>query len=80
MIPLMKVKKIIVTFFGIMQEVIGVLAIVFAYALYYNLLDVRVGLNIPEKHVSFYLLLLFIFGFISIVSGFFLIHERLKLP
>jgi len=74
----MKIRKTIVTFFGIMQEVIGVLAISFAYILYFNLLDVRVSLNIPVEHVSFYLLLLFIFGFISIISGFFLIHERLE--
>jgi hypothetical protein len=74
----MKIRKITATFFGIMQEVIGVLAISFAYILYYNFLDVQVSLNIPEKHVPFYLLLLFIFGFISIISGFFLIHERLE--
>ena len=74
----MKIRKTIVTFFGIMQEVIGVLAISFAYILYFNLLDVRVSLNIPVEHVSFYLLFLFIFGFISIISGFFLIHERLE--
>lgn len=74
----MKVRKPVVTFFGIAQEVIGVLAILFAYILYYNFLDVRVALNIPEEHVSLYLLLLYILGFISIVSGSFLIHERLE--
>jgi len=74
----MKIRKTIVTFFGIMQEVLGVLAISFAYILYFNLLNVRVSLNIPVEHVSFYFLLLFIFGFISIISGLFLIHERLE--
>jgi len=74
----MKIRKIIVTFFGIMQEVIGIATISFAYILYYNFLGVQVSLNIPEQHVPFYLLLLFIFGFISIISGFFLLHERIE--
>jgi hypothetical protein len=74
----MKIRKIVVTFFGIMQEGIGITAISFAYMLYHNFLDVQVSLNMPEQHVPFYLLLLFIFGFISIISGFFLIHERIE--
>lgn len=68
----MKIRKFVVTFFGVTQEVIGALAIVFAYVVYYNL-------EIPLEHVSVYLLLLFVFGFISILSGFFLIREGLEL-
>lgn len=75
----MKIRKLVVTFFGVTQEVIGALAIVFAYVLYYNILDIRTNLEIPLEHVSVYLLLLFVFGFISILSGFFLIRERLEL-
>lgn len=75
----MKIRKFVVTFFGVTQEVIGALAIVFAYVLYYNILDIRTNLEIPLEHVSVYLLLLFVFGFISILSGFFLIRERLEL-
>jgi len=75
----MKVRKFIVTFFGVTQEVIGALAIVFAYVLYYNILHIRANLEILPEHVSVYLLLLFVFGFISILNGFFLIHERLEL-
>ncbi len=75
----MKIRKFVVTFFGVTQEVIGALAIVFAYVLYYNILDIRANLEIPLEHVSVYLLLLFVFGFISILSGFFLIRKRLEL-
>lgn len=75
----MKIRKFVVTFFGVTQEVIGALAIVFAYVLYYNILDIRTNLEILLEHVSVYLLLLFVFGFISILSGFFLIRERLEL-
>lgn len=75
----MKVIKFVVTLFGIMQEVIGTIVIIFAYVLYYNVLNIRANLEIPFDYVSVYLLLLFTFGFISILSGFFLIRERLEL-
>ncbi len=75
----MRIRKFVVTFFGVTQEAIGALAIVFAYVLYYNILDIRTNLEIPLEHVPVYLLLLFVFGFISILSGFFLIRERLEL-
>jgi hypothetical protein len=75
----MKVRKFVVTFFGVTQEVVGVLAIVFAYVLYYNLLHIRTNSQIPLEHVSIYLLLLFVFGFVSILNGFFLLRERVEL-
>ena len=75
----MNLRKIAVTFFGVTQEVIGVLAVVFAYALYYNILDVRADLGIFSEHVSIYLFLLFAFGSVSILSGLFLLHQRLEL-
>jgi hypothetical protein len=75
----MKVRKSVVTFFGVTQEVIGVLAIVFAYVLHYNILYIRTNSGIPLEHVSIYLLLLFVFGFVSILNGFFLLRERVEL-
>ena len=75
----MKVRKSVVTFFGLMQEVIGVLAIVFAYVFYYNILNIRINSGIPLEHVSIYLLLLFVFGFVYILNGFFLLRERVEL-
>ena len=75
----MKVRKSVVTFFGVTQEVIGVLAIVFAYVFYYNILNIRINSGIPLEHVSIYVLLLFVFGFVSILNGFFLLRERVEL-
>lgn len=66
-------------FVGATQEAIGVLTIVFSYILYYDLFGLQTWLNIPPEHVSLYvsiyLLLLFVFGFVSIISGFFLLRE-----
>jgi hypothetical protein len=75
----MNVRKNVAMFFGITQGVIGVFAIVFACVLYYNILDTRINLEIPFEQVSVYILILFVFGFVSILSGLVLIRERLEL-
>lgn len=75
----MNLRRLSVTFFGVAQEVIGVLAVIFAYVLYFNILDVRADLGIRSGHVSIYLLLIFVFGFVSILSGLFLLHQRVEL-
>ncbi|UCG45070.1 MAG: hypothetical protein JSV58_06795 [Candidatus Bathyarchaeota archaeon] len=74
----MKFKRIAVTFFGIVQEIMGVLAVVFAYILYYNVLEVRANLGLLPENVSIYLLLLFVFGFVSFINGLFLFYQRLE--
>ena len=78
MISPMKGRKLLTGFIGAIQEAIGVLAIAFCYVLYYNLFDVLNWLNIAAEHVAFYMLILSVFGFVSMVSGFFLIHELLE--
>jgi len=62
---------------GLVQSVIGSLATVFAYLLYYNFLDVQTVLNVPQKDVVLYMLVLIVFGLLSIISGLFLLsgHE-----
>jgi len=74
----MKGRKLIIGFVGVTQEVIGALAIVFCCILYYDLFDVRIWLDISSGHVFFYLLLFSVFGFVSITSGLFLLHELLQ--
>ena len=75
----MKIRKLLAIFLGITQEAIGALSIIFAYVLYYNILEIQANLKILSEHIPIYLLLLFVFGFISILSGFFLIREGLEL-
>jgi len=74
----MKGRKLISGFIGVTQEAIGVLTIVFCYVLYYNLFDALNWLNIAAEHVALYVLILSVFGFVSIISGFFLIRELLE--
>jgi len=74
----MGLRRILTTIVGIVQSVIGALAIIFAYMLYHNFFNVRGFLDILGENVPVYMLFLFIFGFVSIISGLFLIHERLE--
>lgn len=72
----MGLRRILAVVVGSLQAAIGVLAVIFTYVLYHNFFDVQSLMNISEN-VPVYMLLLFVFGFVSIISGLFLIHERL---
>lgn len=63
--------------FGLAQSFIGSLTTVFAYLLYYNFIDVQTVLDVPQKDVVLYMLVLIVFGLLSIISGLFLLsgHE-----
>ena len=71
----MEVRKIVSKVVGVAQSGIGVLAIIFGYILYYNLFDIQGMLNVSAQTAPLYILLLFIFGLLSVISGFFLIYE-----
>ena len=62
-------------FVGATQEAVGVLTIAFSYILHSNLFNVQTWLKVPEEEVSLYLVPFFVFGFVSIISGFFLLRE-----
>ncbi len=74
----MGVKRILVAIVGIAQGAIGVLAGVLAGFLYFNFLDVQTTLNVSAELFPLYLLILSVFSFFSVISGFFLIHEDRK--
>ena len=74
----MGVKRILVAIVGIAQEGLGVLAGILACILYFNFLGVQTTLNVSAEHLPFYLLILSVFSFFSVISGFFLIHEGLE--
>ncbi len=80
----MKVKGLLAVAVGLIQSAVGASAITLAYFLYNDFFDVRTIirniLTVPvEEYLPLYLLILFTTGFFSMVSGFFLIHEWLKL-
>lgn len=73
----MQIKRAVATFIGVVQSLIGIASIAFAYLIYYNpdYLEVRAILNIPNEHVALYILLLGIIGLFSIVSGLLIVYE-----
>jgi hypothetical protein len=79
----MGAREILAAIIGIIQSVIGALAIVLAYVLHYNLFDIQaniremLGISVSEN-LPLYMLLAFTFGFFSIASGFILIHEWME--
>jgi hypothetical protein len=63
-------------FVGLAQSVIGVSATVFAFFLYHNFFGVQAVLNLHQKDVTLYMLILIVFGLLSIISGLFLVNEE----
>ena len=61
---------------GLTQSIIGASATVFAYLLYHNFLDVQTMLNVPSKDMVLFMLILMVFGLLSIFSGLFLLNEK----
>jgi len=81
----MKIRAILALVVGLIQSIIGVLTIGFAYVLNYNdgvrkffktMLDIERPI---EEVLPVFLLLIITFGFFSIISGLLLIHEWRKL-
>ena len=71
----MKIRKVLTTVIGLTQEAIGLLSALLAVMLFFNLLEVQTVFNLPVELLPFYLLVLVLFSFFSIVSGVFLIRE-----
>ncbi len=74
----MRLRRILSAVFGTLQVAVGVLAVIFASILYFDFFDVQTKLNMSVELLPFYLFALIVFGFFSIISGFFLFHERLE--
>ena len=74
----MRVRRILVAIIGVAQGAIGVCAGILACILYFNFLGVQTTLNVPAEFLPLYLLILSVFSFFSVMSGFFLIHEGLE--
>ncbi len=72
----MRLRRILGAVVGTVQGLTGVLAVIFAYGLYSNFLDLRVWLDVTAEFVPLYMLALIVFGFFSIMSGLFLFTEK----
>jgi hypothetical protein len=71
----MKVRGAVLKVVGVMQSVIGALAVIFAYLLYFDQFNLQNLINVSGD-LPLYLLILLLFGLFSIISGFCLICER----
>lgn len=58
------------------QGIVGALAAVFAYVLYYDFFEVQTILSVPRTDVILYMFILIVFGLLSIISGLFLVNEQ----
>jgi glucan phosphoethanolaminetransferase (alkaline phosphatase superfamily) len=59
---------------AVIQSLTALAAIILAILLNFNLLSQTV-LNIPEESQYFYVVMFIIFGFVFLISGFFLMYE-----
>lgn len=60
---------------GVVQSTFSVLAIIFAFILYFNFFDVQNTLGIPSSDVALYTMSILMLGFLLIITGMFLIYE-----
>jgi len=69
-------RRRVSTAIGLAQSTIGALAAIFAFILYYDFSGIQTVLNVPQNDVLFYMLILIVLGFVSIISGLFLVNEQ----
>jgi len=73
----MGVVRVLATLVGLLQSLIGIFTIILAYLIYYSpkFLNISQILRIRSEYAAFFILILGIVGFFSIVSGILIIYE-----
>jgi hypothetical protein len=71
-----EVRRILATVTGVAQGVLGVMSMVFALLLYFNILEVQAMFNMPSELLPLYLMIFALFSLFSVISGFYLIREE----
>jgi hypothetical protein len=74
----MEVRRALTVIVGIVQSIIAILIVISACTLYFNFFDVQTLLNTAVEFSYVHLLALLVFGFLSIISGLFLVQEWLE--
>jgi hypothetical protein len=69
-------RKILSKTVGLIQTIIGGIAMVFAFLSFYNVFGIQTMLGISLTSIGLYLWVFIIFGLLSIISGLFLFNER----
>jgi hypothetical protein len=78
-IGIKEARKALAIVVGAAQSAVGVLVATAACILYSDFLGLGASLNVPEL-LPFYVLILIVFGFFSILSGLFLLTEIEESP
>ncbi len=74
----MTIRSSLAVAIGVIQSVIALSAMTVAGALYFNLFNLQTLLNEVTRYDGLHSLILFFFGFISFLSGLFLVDEWLE--
>jgi hypothetical protein len=72
----MKARRILSKIIGIAQTAIGCSIMLFAFLLFYNILNLQTVLGFPSEAIGLYLWTFIIFGLLSAISGLFLFYEQ----
>ena len=74
----MNIRRTLTVAVGIVQGIVAALVLIFACSLYFNFFGVQTWLNVSVGTCYFHVLALLVFGFLSMISGLFLVHEWLE--
>lgn len=74
----MKIRRILVVIVGVMQSFVAASVFIFAFILYFDFFGVQTCLDMAIESYCSHVFILLGFGFFSIISGLFLIHEWLE--
>jgi uncharacterized membrane protein len=72
----MEIRKTVTRIVGSVQTAVGALAVVFAFLLLHDALNVQVALGISGKNIELYMWVFIVFGLLSVISGLFLFYEQ----
>jgi len=71
----MRMKRTLAVIVGITQSAIGIAAVILAFLLYSDLYGFRAMLDVSNELLPLNLLILSVFGFFSLISGFLLFYK-----
>lgn len=72
----MEIRETVSRVVGLVQTAVGGTAMVFAFLLLHNVLNVQVVLGVSGKNIELYMLVSIVFGLLSVMSGLFLFYEQ----
>jgi hypothetical protein len=71
----MNLKTTLSKIVGVTQTAVGGVTMLFAFFIFYNILDLQTALGFAEEAVGLYLWTFLILGLLSVISGLFLVYE-----